>query len=113
MNARYVVKPKADRDLDDYADYLAKEASLAVALRFFDAAYRTFAILATQPKMGLRSRIKYTGIEAIRIFRVTGFADRLILRAFLRREGLAGLYKLSAGFGVTLCFGTLCGSCRV
>jgi len=36
--ARYVVKPKADHDLDDYADYLAEQASLDVALRFFDAA---------------------------------------------------------------------------
>ena len=58
MIARYVVKPKADRDLDDYADYLAQEASLDAALRFFDAACSTFALLATQPNMGWRSRVK-------------------------------------------------------
>jgi toxin ParE1/3/4 len=108
VNTRYVVKPKADRDLDDYADYLSKEVSLNVALRFFDAAYRTFALLASQPNMGWRSRVKYPGLETLRVFRVSGFADRLILyrtlpngvdilrvvdgsrdlRSLLRREGL-------------------------
>lgn len=108
MNTRYVVKPKADRDLDDYADYLSKEVSLNVALRFFDAAYRTFALLASQPNMGWRSRVKYPGLETLRVFRVSGFTDRLILyrtlpngvdilrvvdgsrdlRSLLRREGL-------------------------
>ena len=79
MSARYLIKPKADRDLDNYADYLAKEASVEVALRFFDAAYSTFALLATQPNMGWRSRIAYPGLELLRVFRVTGFEDMLIL----------------------------------
>jgi toxin ParE1/3/4 len=79
-----------------------------VALRFFDAAYGTFALLASQPNMGWRSRVKYPGLEALRVFRVTGFEDMLILyrplskgvdilrvvhgsrnlRALLLREGL-------------------------
>jgi plasmid stabilization system protein ParE len=50
VSARYVVKPKADRDLDGQADYLA-ETELELALRFFEAAHNTFALLATQPKM--------------------------------------------------------------
>jgi plasmid stabilization system protein ParE len=49
VSAEYSVKPKAVRDLDDYADYLAEQAHLDVVLRFFDAAHRTFALLATQP----------------------------------------------------------------
>jgi toxin ParE1/3/4 len=108
VSARYVVKPKADRDLDDYADYLVKEASLDVALGFFDAACSTFALLATQPNMGWRSRVKYPGLATLRVFRVTGFEQMLILyrplsegvdilrvvngsrnlRALLRREGV-------------------------
>ncbi len=107
MSASYVVKPKADRDLD-YADYLAEQASLDVALRFFDAAYSTFALIAKQPNMGWRSRVKYPGLETLRVFRVTGFEHILILyrtlpervdilrvihgsrnlRALLRREGI-------------------------
>lgn len=108
MNASYAVKPRADRDLDDYAGYLAEEASLDVALRFFDAAYTTFALLASQPNMGWRSKVKYPGLETLRVFRVKGFEQMLILyralpegvdilrvvhgsrnlRALLRREGI-------------------------
>ncbi len=108
MSASYLVKPKADRDLDDYADYLAEHASLDVALRFFDAASSTFALIANQPNMRWHSRVKYRGLETLRVFRVTGFEHMLILyrilpdrvdvlrvihgsrnlRALLRREGL-------------------------
>ncbi|MDQ2899908.1 MAG: hypothetical protein M3Y07_08930 [Acidobacteriota bacterium] len=45
MSARYTVKPKAARDVDDYADYLAREANLEVALRFLAAAHETFRLL--------------------------------------------------------------------
>ncbi len=108
MSARYVVKPKADRDLDDYADQLAEKASLDVALRFFEAADSTFVLLATQPNIGWRSRAKHPGLADLRVFRVTGFEHMLVfyrplpegveilrvvhgsrnLRALLRREGL-------------------------
>lgn len=108
MTAQYVVKPQADRDLDDYTEYLAEEASLDVALRFLDSAQSTFALLATRPKIGWRSRIKYPGLEELRVFRVSGFQEMLViyrplsrgvevlrvvhgsrnLRALLRREGL-------------------------
>ena len=35
---QYTIKPKADRDLDSYADYLSTEASVDVALRFLTEA---------------------------------------------------------------------------
>ena len=108
MKVRYAVKPKADRDLDEYADYLTNNATLEVALRFFTEAYETFALLAKHPSMGWRSRTKYPGLEKLRVFRVSGFEHMLILyrplldgvdvlrvvhgsrnlRALLRREGL-------------------------
>jgi toxin ParE1/3/4 len=107
VSARYFVKPKADRDLDGYAEYLAQQG-LGVALGFLDSAHSTFALLATQPNMGWRSRVRSPGLEALRVFRVTGFEDILIfyrplsegvenlrvvhgsrnLRALLRREGI-------------------------
>ncbi|MCC6344468.1 MAG: type II toxin-antitoxin system RelE/ParE family toxin [Bryobacterales bacterium] len=108
MSAWYVVKPKADRALDAYADYLADAASLDVALRFFDQAYKTFALLAGQPNMGWRSRSKSTTLEGLRVFRISGSEHMLILyrpdpegleilrvihgsrnlQALLRRDGL-------------------------
>jgi plasmid stabilization system protein ParE len=49
MTRRYDVLPAADRD---QAAYLATEASLEVALRFYDAASSTFSRVADMPGMG-------------------------------------------------------------
>ena len=43
MTARYRVLPAADRDLDDQADYLSREAGIEIALRFYDAARSSLA----------------------------------------------------------------------
>ena len=61
MSARYVVRPKADQDLDDQAHYLAMEASPEVGHRFLVAAHETFALLATQPEMGWHFRLQHPG----------------------------------------------------
>lgn len=106
--SRYVVHPRADRDLDDQAYYYATEASPEIGHRFLVAAHDTFALLATQPNMGWHSRRKYPGLEALRAFRVKGFEKIIILylplldgveilrvvhgsrniQALLRRQGL-------------------------
>ncbi|MGH9783348.1 MAG: type II toxin-antitoxin system RelE/ParE family toxin [Terriglobia bacterium] len=108
MSARYVVRPKADQDLEDQAFYLAREASPEVGHRFLVAAHQTFALLATQPEMGWHSRLKHPDLASLRVFRVSGFERILTLyrprpdgveilrvvhgsrnhRALLRREGL-------------------------
>ena len=54
MTGRYHVLPAADRDLDDQAAYLATEASLEVALRFYDAASITFGKIASTSGIGER-----------------------------------------------------------
>jgi toxin ParE1/3/4 len=52
MTPRYHVRPAADRDLDDQAGYLAQQASLETALRFYDAASATFGKIARMPGIG-------------------------------------------------------------
>ena len=79
MKARYVVKPRADRDLDDYTDYLAEEANIELGIRFLEAAHETIALLATQPNMGWQARLKRPALKTLRVFRVTGFEQTLIL----------------------------------
>jgi toxin ParE1/3/4 len=54
MTRRFQILPAADRDLDDQAAYLAAEASLETALRFFDAANATFGKIAGMPGIGER-----------------------------------------------------------
>ena len=106
--SRYVVRPKADRELEDQAYYYATVASPEVGHRFLVAAHDTFALLATQPNMGWQSRLKHPELKILRVFRVKDFERILILylplldgveilrvvhgsrnlQALLRREGL-------------------------
>ena len=78
MSISYVVRPRAERDLDDYADYLAIEASVDVARRFLSAARDTFALLATQPNMGWHFRLSSGRLEGARVFRIAGFEKVLV-----------------------------------
>jgi plasmid stabilization system protein ParE len=54
MTAQYHIRLAADRDLDDQAAYLAQEASLETALRFYDASGVTFGRRAAMPGLGER-----------------------------------------------------------
>jgi toxin ParE1/3/4 len=75
-----VVRPKARRDLDDQAVYLAEEASPAIGYRFLVAAESTFALLATQPQIGWRPKVKRPkGLESLRMFTISGFEKVLVL----------------------------------
>ena len=79
MSPRYVIRPKADRDLEDQAYYFAMEATPELANRFLVAAHETFALLATQPEMGWQPRLKDPRLSSVRVFRVSGFEKMLVL----------------------------------
>lgn len=79
MRSHYTIKPRADCDIDDYADYLARNASLDVAVRFLAAANETFSLLAIQPNMGWHARLRTPALGTLRMFRVSGFERMLIL----------------------------------
>jgi plasmid stabilization system protein ParE len=51
--SRYIVGPRAARDLDDQAIYLATEASPDVGRRFLESARRTFAPIRDAARNGL------------------------------------------------------------
>jgi toxin ParE1/3/4 len=77
--ARYVVRPKADQDLDDQAFYYATEASSELGHRFLVSAHETFSLLATQPNMGWNPKLRLPELHGLRLFRVTGFEKILII----------------------------------
>lgn len=79
MSAAYVVKPKADADLEDYSDYLTDRAVSGMDLRFLEAARETFSLLAAHPQMGWKARLKHRDLGDLRVFRVSGFEHMLIL----------------------------------
>lgn len=79
MNAHYVVRPKADADLDHQAFYLAEKAVPEVGHRFLIAAHETFLLLASQPEMGWHPRLKHADLSLLRTFRVSGFERMIVL----------------------------------
>jgi toxin ParE1/3/4 len=79
VKSRYVLRPKADQDLDQHAYFLAKEASPEVGHRFLVAAHETFTLLATQPGMGWPFRLKPPELESLCVFRISGFEKMLVL----------------------------------
>lgn len=79
MNVRYLIRPRADQDLDDQAYYLATESSPEVGHRFLIAAHETFGPLSTQPGMGWHCRLKHPSLTSLRVFRVVGFQKILVI----------------------------------
>jgi toxin ParE1/3/4 len=78
MTSRYHVLPAADRDLDDQAGYLAQEASLETALRFYDATGATFEKIARMPGIGQQRESANPRLMGLRVWRVEGFENHLI-----------------------------------
>lgn len=78
MTPRYHLRPAAARDLDEQAAYLAQEASLETALRFYDDASATFENLARMPGMGERRESGHPRLAELRVWRVEGFEKHLI-----------------------------------
>ncbi len=76
---RYVVRPKADQDLDDQAYYYATVANPELGHRFLVSAHETFSLLSTQPEMGWNPKLRLPELNGLRLFRVTDFEKILIL----------------------------------
>lgn len=79
MNPRYVIRPKADADLDHQALYLAEEANAELGHRFLVAAHETFTLLASHPEMGWHPRLKHPDLVSLRTFRISGFERMVVL----------------------------------
>ena len=77
--SRYLVRPKADRDLDEQAYYYATIARAEVGHRFLVAAHDTFSLLATQPNMGWDPHLRHADLKSLRVFRVKTFERILVL----------------------------------
>jgi toxin ParE1/3/4 len=100
----YVVRPRADRDIDEIADYLAEEAGLETGLQFLSEIYQTFGLLATQRQMGWPCRVYHPQLLTARTFRVSSrfekhlifyqaYSERIeILRVVHGSQDLAALF---------------------
>lgn len=75
---RIYLLPQAELDIDEATIYLAREASVEIGLRFFDAAHKTFRALLDTPGMGKIKKVNNPKLASIRQWRVTGFEKHLI-----------------------------------
>ena len=71
MRFGYVVRPRADRNIDEIASYLAEEAGLDTALQFLAETYETFGLLATQQQMGWLCKVRHLQLLTALTFRVS------------------------------------------
>jgi toxin ParE1/3/4 len=96
---RFLIRPKADLDLDDQACYLAQESGPEAGHRFLDSAHQTFALLATQPHMGWKSSLTAPRYGDLRVFRVRGF-DRVLIIYRPHPDGIEVLRVLHGARGL-------------
>jgi toxin ParE1/3/4 len=78
MTPAYQVLPAADADLDHQAEYLAREASLETALRFYNAARTTFEKIAQNPGIGQKRDTLNPHLTGLRVSRIEGFENHLV-----------------------------------
>src|ERR1035438_4173500 len=79
VTARYILRPKAEQDLDQQAYYLATQASPETGHRFLVAAHETFVLLSMQPHMGWPLRLRDPRLASLRVFRISSFEKMLVL----------------------------------
>ncbi|MGH9446451.1 MAG: type II toxin-antitoxin system RelE/ParE family toxin [Terriglobia bacterium] len=83
MKRRILVRPAADRDLDDQAEYLTAHQNLEMGLRFYSAAEETFQLLATQPEMGRTTEYRSAFLTGMRMLPVKQFPKHLVFYRLL------------------------------
>jgi toxin ParE1/3/4 len=79
VNARYLIRPIADQDLEEQAFYLAQHAGPEIGHRFLVAAHETFTLLAGRPGIGWHPRLSHPSLTSLRMFRISGFEKTLVL----------------------------------
>jgi toxin ParE1/3/4 len=78
MSGRFVIRPKARRDIREIAGYIAAD-NLDASDRFIDEVYSAFHLLAGMPDMGSARRFRREGLTGLRVWRVPHFKKYLIL----------------------------------
>jgi len=78
MKWRLALKPQADRDIDNHFEYIAKD-NLEAAIRYYEAAFRAFAVLLVNPHIGPVREFDNPKLRDVRIWLVKGFEKYLIL----------------------------------
>lgn len=79
MKSRYLIRPRADQDLEEQAEYLAAQGGSELGDRFLLAAHDAFELLGEHPHIGWKFRVQIPAIGVVRAFSVPRFAKVLVL----------------------------------
>lgn len=71
------VRPRADAEIDELADYIASD-SLEAAMRFLDAVQQAFARIGEQPGIGSKRYAHLPLLEGLQVWPVPGFEKHLV-----------------------------------
>lgn len=78
MTPRIVVRPAADRDLDEQAECFVAQGSPETAERWLAQTAQSFEFLAAQPGIGALRESRKSGLQNIRTWPVNGFEKHII-----------------------------------
>ena len=79
MRCGFVVRPRADRDIDEIADYLAGQAGPDIGLRFLREVFETFTVLGTRPEIGWHCKVRHPRLITARTIRVSERFDKFLI----------------------------------
>ena len=91
MKWRLALKPQADRDINNQFEYIAKD-NLEAAIRFYEAAFRAFDVLLTNPHIGPARDFKDPRLTDIRIWLIKSFDKYLIF--YRATDGLVEILRV-------------------
>ena len=85
VTRKVVVRPAADRDLDDQANYIASDSGISTALRFYESADETFRLLSSHPRMARAIELLNPFFVNVRVFPIKNFRPHIVFYRPLRR----------------------------
>ena len=77
MTSRLIIRPQADRDIDEIAEHIF-ETDPAAALRFLDNVYETMKKLASMPSLGSPCEFTSRAFANLRTWPVRKFKKHII-----------------------------------
>ncbi len=78
MSRKIIIRPAAQAEIDQQADYLAQHAGEATAYRFLAAIAETLGVLARTPGLGAPWISDHPRLQGIRRRQVAGFPNHLL-----------------------------------
>ncbi|MDR3424598.1 MAG: type II toxin-antitoxin system RelE/ParE family toxin [Alphaproteobacteria bacterium] len=85
------IRPRADREIDALADYLAR-SNVSVALRFLGSVQEVFDLIGKQPGIGSLRYAHLPMLEGLRVCSVSGFEKHLVF--FIERHSYIDVIRV-------------------